>query len=239
MCTVTFLPRQTGYCLAMNRDEKRSRSQGLAPARKTVAGHQVLGPSEPGGGSWIVLNDSGGSLALVNWYSVSRRVKVHPVSRGAVVAATSASSTDKLLEAVLAELPLRRINPFRLIGVFPAAQQIAEWRWDLKRLVRKSHRWRPQQWISSGFDEPTAQRIRTRTFRQAQFQRSAGSLSWLRRLHRSHSPGKGPFSTCMHREYAVTVSYTEIAVQGHQRRMRHVLGAPCQRNAKVYAWLAL
>jgi hypothetical protein len=239
MCTVTFLPRQTGYCLAMNRDEKRSRSQGLAPARMTIGGHQVLGPSEPGGGSWIVLNHSGGSLALVNWYSVNRRVKAHPISRGAVVAAASASGTDEVVGTVLAGLPLHQINPFRLIGVFPATRQIAEWRWDLKRLVRKNHRWRLQQWISSGFDEPTAQRIRTRTFRQAQRQRSAGSLAWLRRLHRSHSPGKGPFSTCMHREDAVTVSYTEISVRGHQRRMRHVLGAPCQRNARVYGWLAL
>ena len=36
------------------------------------------------------------------------------------------------------------------------------------------------------------------------------SLAWMRRLHRSHVPAPGPFSICVHREDARTVSYTEI-----------------------------
>ena len=59
--------------------------------------------------------------------------------------------------------------------------------------------WQSQQWISSGFDEPAAQRARGQTFQQSLEQKSLGSLSWLRQLHRSHGPGKGPLSTCMHR----------------------------------------
>src|SRR2546426_6818300 len=47
----------------------------------------------------------------------------------------------------------------------------------------------------SGFDEPAAQRVRGATFRKARKQASDGSLAWQRRLHRSHTPERGPFST--------------------------------------------
>jgi len=140
----------------------------------------------------------------------------------------SSSISPEVAAAALDGLPLNRINPFRLIGIYPAAGEIVEWRWNLKQLVRKNHRWKSQQLISSGFDEPAAQRVRGRTFRQAQKQKSAGSLDWLRRLHRSHAPETGPFSTCMHRADATTVSYTEISISPREAVMRYHAGAPCQ-----------
>jgi hypothetical protein len=81
--------------------------------------------------------------------------------------------------------------------------------------------------VSSGFDEPRAQEVRGGAFGRAQRQKSAGGLVWLRRLHRSHSPQEGPFSICMHREDAVTVSYTEVSVFRNRARMGHIAGAPC------------
>jgi len=232
MCTVTFIPRPTGYGLAMNRDEKRTRVKGLPPSTKSADGRRVVCPSEPGGGTWLALNDSGATLALVNWYSVSARVHSLPQSRGEVVNAVSAAATAAQAGERLSRLPLRRVNPFRLVGIFPAVREILEWRWDLKQLVCKRHRWRAQQWISSGFDEPAAQLVRGRTFRRAQRQKSAGTLGWLRRLHRSHSPGRGPFSTCMHRADAATVSYTEVVVGKRRAIMRYVPGPPCRRKLR-------
>jgi hypothetical protein len=227
MCTVTFIARKNGYALGMNRDEQRSRVAGLPPSKKILDGCAVIAPCEPGGGTWIALNDAGVTFALINWYSITARVKAETVSRGQVVNAAYAAKTPDLASSVLAQLPLPRINPFRLIGVFPATNQIAEWRWDLKTLVRKKHRWQDQQWISSGFDEPAAQRVRSRTFRAALKQKSAGSLGWLRRLHRSHLPQAGPFSICMHRPDAATVSCSEIIVFKDKASLRYYAGAPC------------
>lgn len=227
MCTVTFIARKHGYALGMNRDEQLSRVPGLPPSEKTINGCRVIAPSEPGGGTWLALNERGVTFALINWYAITRRVRGKTTSRGRVVNAACAASTPGLAAAALAQLPLQRINPFRLIGIFPASREIAEWRWDLNRLAPKTHRWKDQQWISSGFDEPGAQRVRSRTFRAALQQKSAGSLDWLRRLHRSHWPQPGPFSTCMHRADAATVSYTEVAVSLRQALLRHQGGAPC------------
>jgi hypothetical protein len=229
MCTVTFIARQRGYCLGMNRDEKLTRPAALPPKKTKVNGCVVVGPSEPGGGTWISLNDSGACFALINWYSIAARVNQNAITRGEVVNSVSTAISPDFADASLGELSLKRINPFRLIGVFPATGELVEWRWDLKRLVRKSHRWKTQQWISSGFDEPKAQRVRGRTFQQALYQASAGRLDWLRRLHGSHSPRTGPFSTCMHRADAATVSYTEITVSPRDAVMHYYAGSPCQK----------
>ena len=230
MCTVTFIARQRGYCLGMNRDEKLTRPTGLSPKKKTMKGQAVICPSEPGGGTWIAVNDCGATFALINWYSITARVGGKAVSRGEVVNSVSAISSSDLADVVLQRLPLKRINSFRLIGIFPAMRQIAEWRWDLKKLTRKNHQWKTRQWISSGSNEPVAERVRGRTFRHALRQRTAGRLDWLRRLHGSHSPRTGPFSTCMHRADAATVSYTEVTVSSCHATMRYHAGALCQHS---------
>lgn len=227
MCTVTFMPRKSGYCLAMNRDEKLTRPQGQPPKPTIVHNRQVICPSEPGGGTWIALNDRGVSLALINWYSVATRVERSAISRGEVVKATCAADNRGTMETILSALPLDRINPFRLIAVFAASRQIRECRWDLKNLELKTCAWQTQQWISSGFNEPAAQRERSRTFLQALEHKSPDSLSWLRALHGSHSPEKGPFSTCMHRIDAATVSYTQVMVQESKASMSYCTGSPC------------
>ncbi len=211
----------------MNRDEKLARVAGLPPSKKMVSGRTIFAPSEPSGGMWIALNDLGVTFALINWYRIAARVRSQPVSRGGVVNAVSTMPSPELAERALKELPLGRINPFRLIGVFPAAKTVIEWQWNLKNLTGKNHPWQTQQWISSGYDEPTAQQARGNTFRQAMKQKSAGSLAWLRRLHRSHSPKSGPFSTCMHRADAATVSYTEVVFLGRRGGVKYHGSAPC------------
>src|SRR5262249_32089545 len=77
-------------------------------------------------------------------------------------------------------------------------------------------------------DEATAEQLRGGTFREAQLEESSGSLSWLRRLHRLHSPHRGAFSMCVHRPDAKTVSYTEVSVSSREGRMRYCAKSPCE-----------
>ena len=162
MCTVTFLARQRGYLLGMNRDEQLTRATGLPPRPQIVEGRTVVGPSEPGGGTWIALNDAGVTYALINWYSIkSRPIRGKTASRGAVVNSVRAQITPAAAAERLAKLPLKQMRPFRLIGVFSETREIFEWQWDWERLVSKAHPWRARQFISSGWDEPAAQRIRS------------------------------------------------------------------------------
>jgi uncharacterized protein with NRDE domain len=221
MCTVTFIARRRGYCLGMNRDEKLTRASGLPPMERVIAGRRVICPSEPRGGTWIASNESGVTFALINWYSIAARVASKATSRGQVVVGVSALDNEQTAQARLEKMPLATTNPFRLIGIFPGEASIIEWRWDLKRLTHQKHAWQTKQWISSGFAEATAQKIRSQTFQAAWQQSSAGTLQWLRRLHRSHAPEPGPFSICMHREDAATVSYTEVVYANGKSRLSY------------------
>lgn len=230
MCTVSFIARKSGYLLGMNRDEQLTRAKGSPPKLHLLNGVRVIYPSEPSGGTWVALNETGATIALINWYSITTRVTTNPISRGEVVKATCVASSPDEAELALNRMLLHQTNPFRLIGIFPAPAEVVEWQWNLRRLERRDHTWQTQQWISSGFDEPAAKRVRGRTFRQAKMQTTFGSARWLRRLHGSHAPERGPFSTCMHRVDAATVSYTEVLVSGWRALMRYCDGALCQHD---------
>lgn len=241
MCSVTFWPKRGGYLLGMNRDESLMRIAGLPPARFAVGSRTAVHPSEPGGGTWISVNDRGVSVALINWYAITARAPQPAASRGDVVRALRDCGAAEEMASRCEHLPLARMNPFRVIGFFPGEAVVQEWSWDRRELVCRRHDWSPRQWLSSGHDEPAAQRIRSGTFEAVKLEADAGSGPWFRRLHASHEPQRGPFSTCMHRADAATVSYTEVEVTGTKAVMRHCLGplccAPAQMN-ETTCWLA-
>jgi hypothetical protein len=228
MCTVTFIARQNGYALGMNRDEKLTRVKALPPSRHDLNGRGALFPSEPGGGTWIGVNDAGVTFALINWYSVPSRVSANAVSRGLLVRSALGLQAASQLDRHLGTFPSERTNPFRLIGVFANDKQVVEWRWNLRGLERVEHDWKTNIWISSGFDEPGAEKVRGETFHAATRSQPVQNVQWLRKLHGSHAPTPGPYSVCMHRADAATVSYTEIAVSGSRARMAYLSGPPCR-----------
>ena len=227
MCTVTVIPGRSGFRLAMNRDESLTRVTGLPPVVRTVDAVRVLHPSEPGGGTWISVNDRGCAFALVNWYAITATPPAGAVSRGQVALALRALDSSDAAGGTLASLPLEGLPPFRVLGVFPADRRIVEWRWNLQDLEAVEHPWRPGQWSSSGFDEPGAQRERRRDFEAALAGTRSPDAAWLDRLHASHGPVRGPYSTCMHRSDAATVSFTAVEVDPHRVSMRHAAGPPC------------
>jgi hypothetical protein len=227
MCTISFVPRQRGFYLAMNRDEKRARVTALRPAIIELAERRVILPREPNGGTWIAVNDCGNCFALINWYRIAREPAGAIISRGEVVRALGGTSSIDQIAGGLAGLKLRQLPPFRLIAIVPSEKILAEWRWNLERLSLRKHPWQRQHWFSSGFNERRAELERRRVCRAAQDEQPAVGLAWLRRLHQSHAPARGPFSICMHRADAATVSYTEVLVSDRRVQMNYKCGPTC------------
>ena len=85
-------------------------------------------------------------------------------------------------------------------------------------------RWQRQHWFSSGFDELRAEVERAKICASASVNTTGYNLKRLRQLHRSHAPKRGPFSICMHRADAATVSYTEVSVTKNSASMRYASG---------------
>ncbi len=236
MCTLTFSPHATGYLLAMNRDEQRSRARALPPNWHRLGDRRALFPHEPGGGAWIGLNDPGNSCALLNWYSAPTRILAHPISRGVVVPALLEADGPESAGAILSRLQLGRMQPFRLVGFFQASESpiVREWRWDGTLLEAINWGWQLRHWISSAKDEVEAQRLREACFRRHETEADAGSEAWLQRMYSTHEPEAGPYSICMHRDDAMTVSHTRLEIRKDDVRMRYVDGPPCECGSPVH-----
>ncbi len=186
-----------------------------------------------------IANVAGVCLALINWHRIQRRPVCSIMSRGQVVRKLAGKSSTSEVAVALNELPLNRLRPFRLVAIIPTEKSLTEWRWDLDRLTTRKHAWKSRHWFSSGFDEPRAERERDRVCKAARNQKFGGRLNWLRRLHRSHLPECGPFSICMHRSDAATVSYTEVAVSGQRVTMRYKPGPCCSKGGMATKTISL
>jgi hypothetical protein len=234
MCTVSFIPNANGFSLGMNRDESRLRPIALGPeVHQTVNGVSIY-PSEPGGGTWIGINDSGICLALINWHKVPTRPVQRFISRGIVVKELVQSPTSDLLTGQLQDLPIEAMPPFRLIAISLRESVVLEFRWDQNQVITAGHRWAAKHWFSSGLDEQRAEIIRAAVCREKWNEPDAGELGWLRRLHQSHLPERGGFSICMHREDARTVSYTEVVFQEAWGTMRYHPGSLCSDGHQFF-----
>ena len=240
MCTLTFLPEKNGYLAAMNRDEQRNRSAASSPAIRPAGGVSLLYPQELGGGTWIGANSHGNLLALLNWYSMEKKeLGEKSRSRGELIPVLLREPDAPSTKSALQQFDFAGIHPFRLFGVFPADHVIREWRWDAELLTTKSHEWGRHHWYSSSWSDERAEAERGSAFERAWREDLADPSDWLRRLHASHIPEPGPYSICVHREDAATVSYTEVRCVSGELQMRYSPGNPCQSAKSPGTWSIL
>jgi hypothetical protein len=120
--------------------------------------------------------------------------------------------------------------PFRLVGIFRSERVINEWRWDGVAKRNLAFSWARKHWFSSSLSDSLAEKERGRTCETAAGEPAAGNNGWLRRLHASHVPKPGPFSVCVHRQDAATVSYTEVRCDRTQILMDYLDGNPCLKE---------
>src|SRR5271169_317562 len=132
MCTLTFIPRDDGYYLAMNRDESISRGVAEPPVLIDLRGPRAsaIYPRDGAGGTWIAANDNGIAFALLNWNDVPRQSAKKVRSRGLVIPHLVQFGSHHDVQSALTLLELRGILPFRLVGIFPNEKKISEWRWN-------------------------------------------------------------------------------------------------------------
>ena len=212
----------------MNRDELLTRPTALCPQTHSQSGTEYVCPREPSGGTWIACDTVGNLLALLNWNEVDiSSLAEKRMSRGSIIPELILAENSSSIGARLDRLSLEGIFPFRLLGVFLNDEQLVEWRWDGSRIERFESAWVRKHWFSSGLSDTKATEERGRLCQAASLDPAVGSPSWLRKLHRSHEPKLGPYSVCVHRQDAATVSYTEVECCPPQISMSYLSGNPC------------
>lgn len=231
MCTLSFIPKEKGFVCGMNRDELLTREVALAPRAFAKEGVQTLYPRETGGGTWIACNSGGVVLALLNWNGVGNKSPVEKArSRGTIIPELIGKIDSGAMRQAIARLDLQEIRAFRLMGIFGSEKTIVEWRWDGARLETLESGWASRHWFSSSLSDGAAEQGRGATCEQFWKEPRAGTEEWLRGLHRSHVPEPGPFSVCVHRPDAATVSYTEVKFYDDSMTMNYAAGNPCRKD---------
>jgi transport and Golgi organization protein 2 len=234
MCTVTFVPRNDGFYVAMNRDERIARPVASPPA---VFGQELVEsiyPLDGEGGTWIAANHTGVAFALLNWND-TQVLHQKNRTRGSVIPALLSATCDHAAASAVRQLDLDGILPFRLVGVFPAEERVIEWRWDQRSIQRNIFSWTPRQWCSSSLSDATATATRKQVLKQRLTECHAGSLTWLRQLHSSHNDRRPLFSHCVHRLEVETVSYTELVCSGQGIECNYLSCSPCRRDRTLHS----
>jgi hypothetical protein len=231
MCTLTFVPTEDGYLVAMNRDELLTRQLALPPKVFERSGIEMVYPREPSGGTWIAANSQGNLLALLNWNGNEfRNLGEKRKTRGLVVPKLAGELDSLATDSSFRRMNLHGMFPFRLVGFFRSERIINEWSWDGGARRKLAFSWARKHWFSSSLSDSLAEKERGRTCETAAVEPEAGSNDWLRRLHRSHVPRPGPLSVCVHRQDAATVSYTEVRCGRTQVAMDYLDGNPCLKE---------
>lgn len=226
MCTASWRFGEGGYELFFNRDESVRRGRARAPEVLDFGAVRGLAPTDAdAGGTWLGVNEHGLTLALLNAWDL-RVDPREPRSRGLLVRdlLTSAGAAEVL--ARLAREELVHYRGFTLLLLAP--EEGAHVRhWNGQALVAQPA---VRPLASSSLDGG-----RARSERQALFERltlGAGepARTALERFHASHEPERGPWSPCMHRAEASTVSASQVRVTPREIALRYVDGPPCERE---------
>lgn len=239
MCTLTWQRDESGYSIHFNRDERRTRAPSRPPAPLETGGLRALAPIDgEAGGTWIGVNDRGVAIALLNGYQHPRHAAEGVFrSRGALVVETLAARSARDAIARVAADDMARYRPFVLAAFDTRDARYTEWTGE--SLVDGDLLDAMRPLVSSGYDFEGVRRVRRALFLQHTRGGSDVDDVALARFHAAHEPERGPYSPCMHREDAATMSYTRLHVVETEARLSHRAGAPCEPAAVIEAMLPL
>lgn len=239
MCTVSILPFEDGeFSLLMNRDESPLRPAALDLKRgHSESGLEFAYPVDAkSGGTWMGVNSRGLAMALMNQHPEGYARPAGLRSRGDLIPAFLPALGAHEAASRLSRLDPSPFPPFFLI-VLDSKGPFHALRWDGQDKEFLTYERGPRLFGSSSFQTEEVLLGRQQQFDAllAQVHAAADSeaaLALQRRFHASHLPSRGPYSVCMHRDDAESVSLTEVRVRGLSVKLRYHAGPPCQEAAE-------
>lgn len=233
MCTVTWRKLPDGLELYFNRDERRTRQPAAPPTVGRAGEARYIAPSDGEfGGSWIAVNDRGVLLCLLNGYAARDLDAADDpaayISRGCLpLQFMDCRSTQEALER-LDGLDPEPFRSFALAVLDDSGPRGAAF-WDLKRYhVDRGPDALPLPWVSSSFRAAEVGRSRRERFVELQRTHPGSPPEIHRAYHASHFPDRGPYSACMHRPDARTVSFSVVTITRRRVSFDYTPDAPCR-----------
>jgi hypothetical protein len=240
MCTVSWIHEDAGYQIFCNRDEKRTRRPAAEPRELCRDGVRFLAPIDgDAGGTWIATNEYGVTVCLLNGVDGPESPStVRHRSRGLIVLRLASAESIRDVQARVWKSDLTSYAPFTLVALEPGLPAtVIEWDGAEKGILPFGEPYMPL--VSSSF-EPAAARAK----RRGELAHLTGATRVLNPVslfmfHQTHLPERGPFSPCMHRADAETVSFSWISVSDAEASFYYSGGPPCRTLAGASYSLAL
>ena len=239
MCTVTWivlpeLGAGAGYELFFNRDERRTRRPALPPTAAERDNVRYLAPTDAdAGGTWLCVNELGLTLGLLNGYELRDGERSDVRSRGELVRELAGCPALDDVATRLAARDLTCFRSFQLLAL-EACGRPRVFHWDGERLDVDAAPEAPL--VSSSFDPTRAGEARRALYRELGLHEGLDAQR-LAAYHASHRPQRGPFSVCMHRDDASTVSSSRVRVDCDEVSVTYDGGPPCQGRPALFSSL--
>ncbi len=223
MCTISWKFDVSGYSIFFNRDEQLTRPIALPPQTYQAEHCDYIAPIDPqGGGSWLTVNTSGLTLALLNFYQ-GRLPKGKLTSRGRLIVSLAAMLHVEAIIEALNAMELTQYAPFSLLVFSASGLSVDLIRWTGKKMERLEQQ---SPLISSAFKYGEVAAERMNCYRKFFPTDSIEENNFIE-FHRSHQPSASAYSVCMHRDDAQTMSFSQIKVDGDSVEFNYHDGPPC------------
>ncbi len=218
MCTLSWWVAETERGVLFNRDEKRTRSHGLAPdIRQGTSGRPILMPKDPdAGGTWIGVNGVGLIVALLNNYPFYQGTQPGQRSRGKlVVDLLDQADTAADCMSRLAGLDSSIYSGYLLFAMGRGGGPMAR-EWDGEQLSEISLTGEGGLHVltSSSFRREECEDFRFELFKGESRERAT-----LKEKHGFFHPDDHALGPVMVRDDAATDSITEIVVSPNHAHM--------------------
>jgi uncharacterized protein with NRDE domain len=221
MCTVTYVPVGDNYVFTSSRDEHSGRQLAEFPMLHQIKGQRLLFPRDPqGGGTWIVVHESGDVAVLLNGAHVAHKSQPPYIkSRGLILLdlMTGKSLTDAFKEANLND-----IEPFTVI-LFEK-RKLYSCKWDgTKKYFEELDELEPHIWSSVTLYEADSIRKRETWFRNWVKENPVPTAEQIIRFHFEGGDGDPVNDILMNRkEELFTNSISSIQLSENRASFRYL-----------------
>jgi hypothetical protein len=243
MCTITIVPKDDGFRLLCNRDERRGRPPAIPPHICCLRDRATIFPVDPvGGGTWVGVNDAGVAAALLNrTVDTAVRIARRPLrSRGLIIPALFGCGSLAEALKVTAVLDPTHFYLFRLVVVQTNTVAVVTSN-GFALSIEVNDFSRPLMLTSSSLGDAVVEPPRRRLFEQLVVEKEGAWLRAQARFHLHRWRSHADISVTMERPDARTVSRTLIDVSSRAIELCYrstadpAAGAPSQVNLAVSA----
>ena len=222
MCSVSWHHQKDGYEVFFNRDEKKTRGRAVPPSPGEIEGVRYLSPKDAdAGGTWLLANEHGVTLALLNYWGTVSKEANPALSRGSLLSQhlanqTSASSAIKHLR----HISLTGYGNFTLaafdLATSSAGPQVVRWNGEGLTSLQPE-----MPLCSSSFLPDAVIESRRRYFQTLPDQNPETLWDW-------HSREDAPtaYTVRMHRPDAQTWSISRVSVNRETVHWRYIEEMP-------------